>query len=433
MDNRSKLVKAVTGTFGIKSIMLGMTFISTVLLTNILGVEGFGIYTLAIAWVGILVVPAKLGVDLSAVRYCSVYKHNKDWSRLKGYMLWVGRNVAIASVSVAILAAIIGLTLLRWDLALPSDSAYLLALCLIPLLSLLQSNFGVLRGLGSVFVAQLTEVLRSLLFLCFVVVLVLLGFEFEVQTAMLMALFSALISLAIGMWFLKKRVPEEVVTSKVEYEGKKWWASSITLAMSSGVNVLNNRVDVIILGFVAGPAAAGIYAVAKRSVDIVSLVLASTNLVVGPGFAKNYSSGEYKEIAILGKKMAWATSLVMLLLAVLLIITGKWLLSLFGNGFEEGYWVMVILLVGQLINAMSGSVGMILNMSGHEKDTARGVALAAFSNVFLCLILVPTYGLIGAAFASLLAIFIWNMTLLYILTRRTGINPSIFGKYQEVS
>ena len=69
----------------------------------------------------------------------------------------------------------------------------------------------------------------------------------------------------------------------------------------------------------------------------------------------------------------------------------------FGAEYSAAYLPLVILSIGQLVNAGTGSVAYLLNMSGHEQDTMRVYFVAALVNAVLNFILVPKYGMFGAA------------------------------------
>lgn len=78
-----------------------------------------------------------------------------------------------------------------------------------------------------------------------------------------------------------------------------------------------------------------------------------------------------------------------------------------------------------------GSVAILLNMTGHEQDTARVVAISAIGNIALNLILVTLWGLIGAALASAITLSAWNILLWLAVRRRLNINSmayDLFGK-----
>jgi O-antigen/teichoic acid export membrane protein len=85
---------------------------------------------------------------------------------------------------------------------------------------------------------------------------------------------------------------------------------------------------------------------------------------------------------------------------------------------------LAILAVGQLINAGFGSVGFLLNMTGHEGITARILWQTAIVNVVMNVFLIPSFGTAGAAIASAFSLILWNALLYRQVRRRLGLNSS---------
>ena len=126
-----------------------------------------------------------------------------------------------------------------------------------------------------------------------------------------------------------------------------------------------------------------------------------------------------QRLATMSARMALLLAVPVLLLFVFL---GKWILgSVFGAAFAGGYQALIILSVGQLANAGMGSVGMLLNMTGHERDTARAVGVSAATNVVLNLVLIPLLGINGAASATAISMALWNVIMWRAVYYRLGI------------
>ena len=115
--------------------------------------------------------------------------------------------------------------------------------------------------------------------------------------------------------------------------------------------------------------------------------------------------------------------------AVLFWFYGKEIVNLvFGSEFREAYTPLVILSLGQLVSAFAGSVGFILNMTGHERDTAVGVTIAAAVNIVLNWLLIPRYQAVGAAWATGVSLAVWNVLLIHAVYRRTGLQSTALGR-----
>ncbi len=115
-------------------------------------------------------------------------------------------------------------------------------------------------------------------------------------------------------------------------------------------------------------------------------------------------------------------------ITLVFVLFGEQFLALaFGPDYAAGHTALAILAIGQLVNAGMGSVGVLLNMTGHERDTMRGVAIAAVANVLLSLVLIPLFSTVGAAVATAASPIIWNILLRRAVTRRIQIETMAFG------
>src|SRR5690606_14902262 len=90
--------------------------------------------------------------------------------------------------------------------------------------------------------------------------------------------------------------------------------------------------------------------------------------------------------------------------------------------FRTGYVALLILVFGQLINAGMGCVVVLLNMTGHERDTLNGVAVAAVANLLLNFLLIPRFGINGAAASTAVSLALWNILLARTVAKRLGLS-----------
>jgi len=96
-------------------------------------------------------------------------------------------------------------------------------------------------------------------------------------------------------------------------------------------------------------------------------------------------------------------------------------LGIFGDEFIAGSVVLIILLIGRFINSFSGSTGLILQMTGHQKVYRDIVAVALILNIVLNLILTPLYGYVGTAVATVISIAVWNIWAAVYIKRKLHI------------
>ena len=167
-----------------------------------------------------------------------------------------------------------------------------------------------------------------------------------------------------------------------------------------------------------------------QGATLVSFVLISINMVLAPIISGLYTQGKLHQLQRLITISARGILFLTLPLVLFLLIGGHWILSfLFGAEFGLGANALRILCAGQLINAVTGSVGIILNMTGHEKYAVRGVAVAAGANIALNLLLIPrNLVLKGAAAATATSLVIWDVLLCWWVYKHVGVVSLAFKR-----
>ena len=86
------------------------------------------------------------------------------------------------------------------------------------------------------------------------------------------------------------------------------------------------------------------------------------------------------------------------------------------------------MIAGQLVNVLCGSVGYILNMTENQNIFRNITIFAVVINIFLNLILIPMYGIIGAAIASAISLILWNIISSFYIYRKFNISTIWFFK-----
>ena len=140
-------------------------------------------------------------------------------------------------------------------------------------------------------------------------------------------------------------------------------------------------------------------------------------------FLHLWQENKIDEIRRLAK---WSTRGMLILatpIVVAMIFLPELIMELFGDEFKVAGNLLVIMAIGQFINVATGSVGYLLNMSGHEKDFRRVTFFAGPLTVILCFILINQYGVLGAAIATATGLSLQNMMALFMVRKRLGFWP----------
>jgi len=176
----------------------------------------------------------------------------------------------------------------------------------------------------------------------------------------------------------------------------------------------------------------GIYNVAVRLSMITSFTLTAINSIAAPKFAEFWGKGDLeglKKVAQQSTKLIFWTSAPVL---ILYITFPEWFMGLFGKDFKEGALALVILSIGQFVNAACGSVGYILQMTRNEKIFMKIIGFSVLLNIILNYIFIPKHGLLGASFSSAMTLSIWNLiSVIYIKLKYSFITfyiPTLRGR-----
>lgn len=197
------------------------------------------------------------------------------------------------------------------------------------------------------------------------------------------------------------------------------WVSSLT---ATGLI----WVDTLMLGFY-GNDEIGVYNVATRLVTVAIFVLPPINAAFGPYLAHLHHQGRAEEVRrIYGAATGWVVRL-SLPAFVLLLVFPDGLLRLFGPVFATGAAVTVILALGQLVNAVTGPCGTLLNMSGRVSLNMADNLAALVLNIGLNLWLIPAYGIVGAAVAWAVSLAVVNIARVLQVRALIGALPVTIG------
>ncbi|MEO0455217.1 MAG: flippase [Cyanobacteria bacterium P01_A01_bin.114] len=427
---QGQLAKTMFGTFGLKISSLGLSFITSIFLSRLLGAAGYGTYAYAVVWLSILNIPATLGLRELMVREVAVCHSQTDLSSLRGLLLWANRMVLGVSIAIALLAAIVA----YWvgpDLNSIALVVFLLAMTSLPLKALTALRQATLQGLHRVVIGQMPELaLQPFLFV------LVLGGTYLITQAPISVVWimgfrvaTVLIAFLVGTVILSRTLPSGLRTVQPDYRKIGGWLRSVLpFILISATVLINTRADAIMLGALQNTEAVGIYTVVTRGADFVTLVLIVTNQSIRPKLARLYAAGQLQALQNLVTKTARLTATAALPIALFLIVFGQWYLWLFGPDFLQGRTALALLGASQLLGATIGSVGLLLSMTGHERDTSICVAVSAIANILLNLLLIPRWGINGAAAATLASNVLWNLSLSVLVYKRLKIKPSIFGK-----
>jgi O-antigen/teichoic acid export membrane protein len=430
---RSRLVATAGGTLVLFVSMKVLNLIASILLARTLGAKGYGVYASALALLLLLYIPAGLGLPTLLVRLLASYRVREEWGLSRGLLLLSGRSVFLLSALLALSGAtVVGLLgeRLPWE----QSRTIWWAMALLPVMALNDLRSAALRGLHHVVAGQLPD--NVIIHGLFVVLLVLWNFVFPGSlpaltpvVAMGLYFVSGLTAFGIGASILFRRLPPQIRLATARYDTRGWLRSALPLLLISGMGIINARIDVVMVASMGSTHSAGLYQASASGAELVALWLIVMNLVMQPTISRLHVRGEEERLQRIITTAARTALGLSLLSALFFALFATPILRLvYGTEFEAAALSLMILCAAHVINTAAGPADQILNMTGHERDTAVCVSVSAVTNIILNALFIPLYDIEGAAVATGLSLAVWRILLVLFVRRRLGLDPTAAGR-----
>jgi O-antigen/teichoic acid export membrane protein len=424
-----RLARAAAGSFGLSVVQMLITTLTTIVLARVMGVADYGTYAFVIATVTLLGVPAVLGVDRLLIRDLAVYVGDRSYGLARGILSRTTQQTLVISVAISATAAV-AFYLIADGNVTPDLVAMWAGLVALPFLALGRVAQGGLMGLHRVVMGQFSDLLLRPFMLLASVVFVLALFGPPLPAPVVVSLYAVTMALAcvVAYVLLFSRRPAEMRSEQAQYRGREWLGASLGLALLSSTAIINTQTGVVLLGAIGTPEATGLYSVAQRGALLVAFPLAAVNAAMGPTAARLWASKDRARLQHLVTVSARAVLLGSLPIAIAFVLFGREIISLlFGAEFAAAEAPLAILCIGQLANAATGSVGVLLVMTGYQHRATAAMAAGAVLNVVLGLVLIPVYAEVGAAIAATVSLIVSNVVMTLATRRKLGIDSTAAG------
>lgn len=387
-----------------------------------MGSDHYGDYIYVLAWLNILILPSKMGWDTLLLKYVAVYKVNQEWGKLKGILRISSRIALIQSLLVVALTALI-IWLVKSQLNSNLLFTFLVGFPLLPLLVFNSLRQSTLRSLKRIMLSQIPEMVVRPIFVAILAGLLFLSLDNNLNSPLVIALtvIATTISFLIGNYWLNKYLLLSLRKTTPIYQVREWIYTALPLFFISSMHIILQQTDVIMIGFFIETKYAGIYSIASHLASLVIFTLGGINTIFAPMIAELYANQQHSELQKMLNRVSKAIFFSSLPIVIIIILFGDKLLVLFGLEFTRGYVSLLILTCGQFLNALSGSVGFLMTMTGHQKEFAIVIGMSATLNIILNSLLIPIWELEGAALATAMTTAAWNIILVIYIKRNMNL------------
>ena len=423
---RGDLGLGVFSGFFVNILGMGVGLGLQVVLTRFMGLADYGTYSYVVAWMGVLVTPAVLGVDAALVRFIPQHVSGSEPQELRGLLRASFSYVMVSSAVIAVVAAMIANILLTPEKE-PLRQAFLVGCLMLPLWALSNTRQAALRGFKQSFMARFPDiVLRPCVMMLGVWVLWrALDGKVPAVAAMRVHLLAVLLALLLGFWWLRRITPETVREAVPRYRHRNWISAAGVLMLVSSLYGLMLDLDKVVLGSIQGEIVVGPYAVAARVSLLLLFGFDSVNIIAMPLLAEWFSS-KREQLQELVRIVARVTALSTLPIALVLFIFGRQVLGIFGADFVLAYIPMMLLLIGNLSVILLGPVGPLLIMTGHERISIKILIVTLVVQAGLLIPAVHLWGVVGAASVTAGAVILRHLACWVAVKKKLGIGSALW-------
>ncbi len=418
-----RLGRGASVSFVMQSAGVAMKYLSSAALARWLGASSFGAYTYATNLAQLLATPCNLGGENSALRFVPEYRAKGETGLLRGVLAAFRAVPLVLGLLVAAVAAALVLVVGSGP---TTTEVLLLALVAIPFFALVDVQTVLGRGFGSLFWALLPGlVLLPLALTLAVGVIVLADHRPTAEQTVLLGAVVVVVVAGLQAVVLRRIARPELAAERPRYEPRPWLRVSVPLLLVSCLNLVFQRVDVLLVGLFLDAGQAGVYAMAFRTAALASILQTAMNTTVAPRIASLFWSGRSEELEATVLRAIRLVFLPSLAVTAVLVAFGGPILSLFGKSFRTGWPALAVYALGQLVSVSNGPVGWLMNLTGHHSRAAVVNAVSAGLCLVGYLVLIPSFGLVGAAAANAGAVAVKNLWSNRLVKSRLGFRISV--------
>lgn len=398
------------------------------LIARWLRVEHFGMYSLIYTSAYLLATLSALGFPVQLSRVVPLYIQQNQLGLLHGYIRFaVGTPFKLGMFFFLVSIPIVSF--------LPSTQGvveeWITGYALIPLLAVGFVLEGILASrkqwLASLFMALIVPAI----FIPLAFVITHYFQKSEMEFIFIAMGFSVLIGLAIERHFCAKALPSKMWKETAIFKKKEWTKTALEIFVIASFVVILLNGDLLVVGYIKGKHSAGLYSVVLSLLMPLPLWGAAINAVSNPDIPVLLRNGDMAGLQRLITKGIRLVFKPTLALGLIYIIFGEYFLSFYGKGFVEAYPVLVIMSLLFVAKAASGNAGYLLMMAGKPDVLAKTLYIIVALDFVLLFILTPLFGIVGAAFSTVIASMLSRIVLYRKCKKHVGIRVTMFAALKE--
>jgi len=398
----AELVSAVTGA------------LLAVILARLLDPNSYGLFFLAISVLTIGKLLSTWGIAKSASRFIAEYKEG-DRGQIP-HVLRIAFAYNIVSISIVTLAFVVAGEQIAVIIGSPSlGSIFVYGSLYIVFSTLMLFVTQSYQGFEDIKTASTFKILNNVGRLVLVIGFLLAGFEVAGALAGYILSFAAVSITGLAyLYYTKYRL---IDSTPIETDlNRRIRNYSVPIAFTQSAHVIDHHIDKVLLGFFAGPAAVGFYTIGKQVAQMTQKPMSALGFTLSPTYGAQKAKGNAETARKIFQTALSQSLIVYIPAAVGLVLVAEPTVKLiFGNNYSGAVPVLRVLAILVILQSITKLTSHGLDYLGRARARAIVKAVAAISNVFLNVLLIPVYGVVGAAVATVLTFSFYTFANLWIM------------------
>jgi len=410
-----------------------LNIFTSILIARFLGTEGFGLYNLGLSINVLMNVFTNFGLTQGIVKFSVKNQTEHDIPKIKGVIF----SSLLFSLSLCVVIVIIQIIFAKeisnWFFQNDSLADVLIIFALsVPFNTLYALPAAFAQSFKKIkYQSLVVNILRPLSFL--LLVLVVIAFNYDLNFVLYANLFSTIITAALSIYLIKNYFPE-FFNSKIKAikELRPLVSFSYKTMFTGFISILMIKVDRLMIGYFSTSSDVGVYSAAANLAINVTFFLTPFAMIFLPISAELFHKNNFPELNKAFKNVTrWLLTFTLPIFFIFTSYSSE-LLQLFGKDYSLGGIVLILISFAELINVSTGPVGILLKMSGHQTVDLTISVLVLVINSVLNLIMIPIYGMVGAALATGIAIIVTHGLRLSMVWKHLKIFPYDLGILKTV-
>ncbi|MFC3959839.1 oligosaccharide flippase family protein [Halovivax cerinus] len=416
MRSAGHIVRGFTATLAARAVyMLSSALLMYLLAGYFLDPDEYGLLFWTIGILAVVQLGADLGFGKSAARYVAEYGETDPRQIPHVIRYVIGYKLVAVSVVAGLL--LIGARPLAAALGEPAAAPFLTA----GVLLVVAKSFGVFpevvfQGSNRLVYSAGVRAVGGASRLVFAVVFVVAGF------GALGAFFGYVVGYAIAAVvgltavYLSVYSAYEPATEMDDGLSRRLLEYSVPLTATRGANVLDKQIDIVLVGVFLNSTAVAFYTLAKQITDFVLAPAESLGFVISPNFGEGKAGGDVDGArALYETALSNALALYVPAAVGLVIVAEPFVVLVFGAEYATAATLLQLLSVFVVLQTITNLTSDGLDYLGRARERAIAKGVTSVGNFGLNLLLIPAFGVVGAAVATVVTHAVYVSVTLYVV------------------